>query len=757
MRTAQNAHDREKEDSVNRRASILSSLGMASVLLLAPTAQAIVYGDLDVVYAENYDDDLALTGLVPQVDLFGAGRLFQVNVGNGPFSPASLALPGPVPRGAARITVTNTHPLGPPYEGTALTFDTSGPSPLPATGNLGVRGVFDDLSVTTDALYRLNAAVFVTQVEGKYIAATFNVIQTSPTPTPLLVLAEGPNGGSATAFSFVLVPGPAYAAIVAGASFQVTLVVDRAAGTATGELVVGATTVSVGPHTLSYVTPSDPLTFPGQALVVQNFDPIVFTAGLDTVSVDFDSLEVRGTAPPVPAPLDADGDATVDGADNCPASLNRDQRDADLDGLGDVCDNCAAEPNSSQADTEGDGAGDACDADDGSPAESLTLLDSSVRPGESVFATATFHNPSANSIVTIAPSCCNTFFRIDHLGVPLAPNHVICDPPVIPRDYIVLDVGESFTVTCDLSEHYAPETLAALAPTTYNVTAFQSNYVTDPDCYPPDPAAPAYVPVPADCIEIVTGAEAFLGTVQSASSTLTVSGDPILSSETARGQCTVSPGTWYAQWAVSTGPAITFTVSGVPAALVDTGSIRLNGISGIVPSSASVSGGNLSFQVERNAAVQSLGSLSPGSAELPVVTGAVSPGSGFEQFRAVCPVAIGAAVPVEIDIKPDTAENTITLGSNGAIPVAILSSPSFAATSVAPGSVTLASATVKLKGKGVPMYSFTDVNDDGLVDLLVHINTTGLVLTEASESADLAGETTGGVPIFGTDAVRVVP
>jgi hypothetical protein len=31
------------------------------------------------------------------------------------------------------------------------------------------------------------------------------------------------------------------------------------------------------------------------------------------------------------------------------------------------------------------------------------------------------------------------------------------------------------------------------------------------------------------------------------------------------------------------------------------------------------------------------------------------------------------------------------------------------------------------------------------------------VLTEASESADLAGETTGGVPIFGTDAVRVVP
>jgi hypothetical protein len=236
-----------------------------------------------------------------------------------------------------------------------------------------------------------------------------------------------------------------------------------------------------------------------------------------------------------------------------------------------------------------------------------------------------------------------------------------------------------------------------------------------------------------------------------------VAGDPILSSEIAQGACSTSPSTWYAQWAVSSGPAIGFTVSGIPASLVDAATIRLNGIAGIVPGSAGVSGGNLVFQVARNAAVQSLGSLTPGRTELPLVTGAVLAGSGFEQFKATCPVLIGAAIPVAIDIKPDSTENPINLGSNGAIPVAILSSPTFDATTVAPASVTLASATVKLKGKGVPMYSHSDVNDDDLVDLLVHIQTTGLSLTVASESADLAGETVDGVPIFGTDVVQVVP
>jgi hypothetical protein len=45
--------------------------------------------------------------------------------------------------------------------------------------------------------------------------------------------------------------------------------------------------------------------------------------------------------------------------------------------------------------------------------------------------------------------------------------------------------------------------------------------------------------------------------------------------------------------------------------------------------------------------------------------------------------------------------------------VAILSAPDFDATTVDPETVTLASAPVKLKGKGTPLFSFEDIDEDG--------------------------------------------
>jgi hypothetical protein len=53
---------------------------------------------------------------------------------------------------------------------------------------------------------------------------------------------------------------------------------------------------------------------------------------------------------------------------------------------------------------------------------------------------------------------------------------------------------------------------------------------------------------------------------------------------------------------------------------------------------------------------------------------------------------------VEIDIKPGSSPNSIKLGSNGVVPVAILSSESFSATTVDPDTVTLAGAGVAVKG-----------------------------------------------------------
>ncbi len=111
---------------------------------------------------------------------------------------------------------------------------------------------------------------------------------------------------------------------------------------------------------------------------------------------------------------------------------------------------------------------------------------------------------------------------------------------------------------------------------------------------------------------------------------------------------------------------------------------------------------------------------------------------------------------VGIDIRPGTTPNTVNLGSNGVVPVAILSDPEFDATAVDPLTVTLASAQVRLRGNGTPMASIDDVNRDGLDDLVVHVSTSALALTMADATASLEGSTSSGQKIEGTDSVRIV-
>ena len=71
--------------------------------------------------------------------------------------------------------------------------------------------------------------------------------------------------------------------------------------------------------------------------------------------------------------------------------------------------------------------------------------------------------------------------------------------------------------------------------------------------------------------------------------------------------------------------------------------------------------------------------------------------------------------------------------------------------------VTLASAPVKLTGKGKPMASFEDVNGDGRLDLVIHVTTSAFQLTASDTTATVKGKTFGAVSIKGTDTVRVVP
>ncbi|MFX0203924.1 MAG: hypothetical protein ACFFCW_48120 [Candidatus Hodarchaeota archaeon] len=116
-----------------------------------------------------------------------------------------------------------------------------------------------------------------------------------------------------------------------------------------------------------------------------------------------------------------------------------------------------------------------------------------------------------------------------------------------------------------------------------------------------------------------------------------------------------------------------------------------------------------------------------------------------------------APIEVGIDIKPGSDPNPINPGSNGLVPVAILSSPEFDATQVDPASVSLAGANVAVRGKGKSLANEEDVNGDGLIDLVVQVETQGFDDLGAGGIVELTGTTFGGEDIVGYDDVIIVP
>jgi hypothetical protein len=133
-----------------------------------------------------------------------------------------------------------------------------------------------------------------------------------------------------------------------------------------------------------------------------------------------------------------------------------------------------------------------------------------------------------------------------------------------------------------------------------------------------------------------------------------------------------------------------------------------------------------------------------------------SPTDYFE-YGTQIPLTESTVIEVDIDIKPGSDPNSINLGSKGTIPVAILSTEDFDATTVDPETVELAGATVGTKGKSDRlMASIEDVNGDGRLDLVVHIETEELASIPGDTEAILTGLTYGGTPIEGSDSIRIV-
>lgn len=116
------------------------------------------------------------------------------------------------------------------------------------------------------------------------------------------------------------------------------------------------------------------------------------------------------------------------------------------------------------------------------------------------------------------------------------------------------------------------------------------------------------------------------------------------------------------------------------------------------------------------------------------------------------------AIEVQIDIKPGSEPNCFNNDGNGIIPVAILSSSIFNASTVDPLTVLLDGQGVQVVGKKGNLQShLDDVNDDGLDDLVLQIEDIDGIYSEGDSVGVLTGKTYAGVDIFGEDTICIRP
>ena len=112
-------------------------------------------------------------------------------------------------------------------------------------------------------------------------------------------------------------------------------------------------------------------------------------------------------------------------------------------------------------------------------------------------------------------------------------------------------------------------------------------------------------------------------------------------------------------------------------------------------------------------------------------------------------------IPVNIDIKPGGFPNSVNLGSNGSIPVAILSTATFNA----PALINRSTLTFGRTGDEHSLLrsSIEDVNKDGRPDIICQFDTNLVAFQQQDTIGILKGLTNTGQPIRGTDSIRIVP
>ena len=108
---------------------------------------------------------------------------------------------------------------------------------------------------------------------------------------------------------------------------------------------------------------------------------------------------------------------------------------------------------------------------------------------------------------------------------------------------------------------------------------------------------------------------------------------------------------------------------------------------------------------------------------------------------------------VTVDIKPGSFPNPINSRSQGVVPVAVLTTPRFDAT-------TLDSSTVRFGALGTEAApskaEFADVDGDGDADALFHFRTQETLLACGMTEATLKARTVTGQAVGGSDAIKTV-
>lgn len=113
-------------------------------------------------------------------------------------------------------------------------------------------------------------------------------------------------------------------------------------------------------------------------------------------------------------------------------------------------------------------------------------------------------------------------------------------------------------------------------------------------------------------------------------------------------------------------------------------------------------------------------------------------------------------LPVAIDIKPGSDPNALNIYSEGVVPVAVLTTADFDAATVDVSTLIFEGAYANEKGKSGKFGSFSDVDSDGDLDLVIHFRTEELILSSTATEATIKGATFEGVHIKGTDTVKIV-